>query len=91
MNASEIHIRKIFDRDPAVERYCSQIGKNNLLPRRPERYLMLLGYGASFRNGKWTCDMYFRPLMSLNTPEGPLEDSVNWRAWLGDGWEVATS
>jgi hypothetical protein len=84
-----IHIRKTFRQDPYVERLCALAGKNNLLPRLPERYLYLKSYGSEFRDGKWTCDMFFAALPKLDTPSGPLPDSVNWRAWLGEGWEVA--
>jgi hypothetical protein len=33
--------------------------------------------------------MFFTPLEKLQAARETLADSVNWRAWLGEGWEVA--
>jgi hypothetical protein len=35
--------------------------------------------------------MFFTPLENLRSSPEQLTDSVNWRAWLGEGWEVAQS
>src|SRR5436190_417072 len=40
MAASDIHIVKVFDQEPDVQAVCSMAGRNNLLPRLPQRYLI---------------------------------------------------
>jgi len=89
MTSRDIHIVKVFDKEPDVQAVCSLAGRNNLLPRLPQRYLFLRSFGTSQKAGKWHCDMFFTPLEKLQVSREQLADSVNWRAWLGEGWEVA--
>ena len=91
MAARDIHIVKVFEKEPDVQSVCSLAGRNNLLPRLPQRFLYLRSFGTSQKEGKWHCDMFFTPLEKLQSAREQLADSVNWRAWLGEGWEVAQS
>jgi hypothetical protein len=91
MTSRDIHIVKVFDKEPDVQSVCSLAGRNNLLPRLPQRYLYLRSFGTMRKGGKWHCDMFFTPLEKLQAPRQQLADAVNWRAWLGEGWEVAQS
>lgn len=91
-NEEQIRIRATFRREPEFGRFRGQAGSNNLLPRHPARYLYLRATGSEFRDGKWTCDMVFQPLQRLpaadDEGEGGLADAVNWRAWIGDAYEL---
>jgi hypothetical protein len=90
MATTDIHIVKVFDREPDLTSVCSLAGRNNLLPRLPQRYLYLRSFGSTRKGDKWHCDMFFTPLEKLQAARETLADSVNWRAWLGEGWEVAS-
>lgn len=61
-------------------------GRNNLLPRLPERYLYLRCFGTRVTDGKWHCDLFFTPLATLDELGTCLTDAVNWCSWLGEGW-----
>jgi hypothetical protein len=90
-NEEHIRIRAIFRREPEFSRFRGLAGSNNLLPRHPARYLYLRATGSEYRDGKWTCDMVFQPLQRLpagDEGEDGLQDAVNWRAWLGDSYEL---
>jgi len=89
MTIEDIHIVKVFDKEPDLTSVCSLAGRNNLLPKVPQRYLYLRSFGSTRKGDKWYCDLFFAPLEKLQAAKEKLDDAVNWRAWLGEGWEVA--
>ena len=78
-------------------RVIRRAGPNNVAPDVRERYLILWNAEVVRRDGRWHYVFEFdaRSSLEMNDPaahtngHGPpsYRDGVDWRAWLGDGWE----
>ena len=71
-------------------------GPNNLDANVRGKYLVLLNFDVVQREGKWHYIFEFDARESLRTSElarvvgesGAYPDDMDWKGWLGEGWEV---
>ncbi|HEV2292555.1 MAG TPA: hypothetical protein VGR35_01790 [Tepidisphaeraceae bacterium] len=74
-------------------------GKNNIAPQAKVRFLVLDNVDVIHRDGAWHYLFAFdtrnslelsplAQLMQRNPKAHKYADSANWKAWLGDGWQV---
>ena len=74
-------------------------GKNNIVPQAKSKYLVLDNVDVIQRDGAWHYLFAFdtrnslelsplAQLMQRNPKPQKYADGADWKAWLGDGWQI---